>query len=59
MSWTAWKMQKIIIDNQKNTVSALTTRFPKDLEIYSEMLSPQEGLQRTINRLPNPKYYFG
>ena len=50
IAWTAWKMQKILIDTQKHDIEQIATRFPRDVQIYSEMMEPEAGLQKAIDR---------
>ncbi len=53
ITWTSWKMQHILIDSQKRNIEQIANRFPLDLQIYSEMMLPETGLQKTINNLNN------
>jgi len=50
IAWTAWRMQKILIDTQKHDIEQIATRFPRDVQIYSEMMEPEAGLQKAIDR---------
>lgn len=49
--WTSWKMQQILIATHKQNVEYIAARFPHDLEIYSEMLPVQAGVQKTIDNV--------
>ena len=50
IAWTASKMQRILIDTQKHDIEQIATRFPRDVQIYSEMMEPEAGLQKAIDR---------
>lgn len=52
--WTSWKMQQLLITSHTQTVDYIATRFPRDVELYSEMLPPEIGLQKTINNVSVP-----
>ncbi|MBI4783338.1 MAG: HAMP domain-containing protein [Oscillatoriophycideae cyanobacterium NC_groundwater_1537_Pr4_S-0.65um_50_18] len=52
--WTGWKMQQILIATHQQNVEYIAARFPRDVELYSEMLSVKTGLQKTINNVSNP-----
>ncbi len=52
--WTSWKMQQLLIATHTQTVEYIATRFPRDVELYSEMLPLEVGLQRTINNVSVP-----
>lgn len=49
--WTSWKMQQILIDSHKHNIEQIATRLPGDVQLYSEMLPPETGLQKAINNL--------
>lgn len=52
--WTSWKMQQLLITTHTQGVEYIATRFPRDVELYSEMLSIEAGLQKTINNVSVP-----
>ncbi len=52
--WTSWKMQQILITTHTQGVAYIATRFPRDVELYSEMLPLETGLQRTIDNVSVP-----
>src|SRR5919202_295742 len=52
--WTSWKMQQILITTHKQNVEYIAGRFPRDIELYSEMLPVKAGLQKTINNVAVP-----
>jgi hypothetical protein len=52
-TWTSWKTQKILIDNHKHNIEQIAKRLPRDVQIYSEMMQPETGLQKAINNLAN------
>lgn len=53
-AWTSWKMQQILITSHTQSVEYIAARFPHDVELYSEMLPPTVGLQKTINNVSVP-----
>ncbi|MCL1463815.1 sensor histidine kinase [Argonema galeatum] len=49
--WTSWQMQQqLIVTHQKN-IENIAKRFPRDVQLYSEMLPVETGLQKAINNL--------
>jgi signal transduction histidine kinase len=50
-AWTSWRMQQIILNTHKNNIQYVVDRFPMDVEIYSEMVSLNEGAQKAIDNL--------
>lgn len=52
--WTSWKMQQILMATHTQSVEYIATRFPRDVEVYSEMLPIEIGLQKTINNVSVP-----
>ncbi|MEH2120138.1 sensor histidine kinase [Nostoc sp.] len=52
-TWTSWKMQQILVDSHKYNIEQIAKRLPQDVQIYSEMMQPETGLQRAINNLAN------
>ncbi|WP_016952478.1 cell wall metabolism sensor histidine kinase WalK [Anabaena sp. PCC 7108] len=51
--WTSWKMQKILIDSHKHNIQQIANRLPHDIQLYSEMMQPETGVQKAINNLAN------
>lgn len=49
--WTSWKMQQLLITTHTQSVEYIAARFPHDVELYSEMLPFELGLQKTINNV--------
>lgn len=49
--WTSWKMQQILIDSHKHNIEQIAARLPRDVQLYSEMMPPETGLQKAINNL--------
>ncbi|KOP23754.1 ATPase [Hapalosiphon sp. MRB220] len=49
--WTTWKMQQLLINSHKQNIENLAARFSYDVELYSEMMPAELGLQKTINNL--------
>ena len=52
--WTSWKMQQLLITTHTQQVEYIATRFPRDVELYSDMLPVAEGLQKTIDNVSVP-----
>lgn len=52
--WTSWKMQQILVATHMQRVEDIAARFPRDVELYSEMLPIKTGLQKTINNVSVP-----
>ncbi|BAZ47475.1 two-component sensor histidine kinase [Nostoc sp. NIES-4103] len=52
-TWTSWKMQQILIDSHKRNIEETAERLPHDVQLYSEMMQPETGLQKAINNLAN------
>ncbi|MEO1004764.1 MAG: HAMP domain-containing sensor histidine kinase [Cyanobacteria bacterium J06638_38] len=53
-AWTSMQMQNILVSSHKENLKYIAERFPRDLEIYSEMVPLQQGAQRAINSLSEP-----
>ncbi|GAA6624198.1 hypothetical protein NUACC26_100230 [Scytonema sp. NUACC26] len=49
--WTSWKMQQILIDSHKQNIEHIAKRLPQDVQLYSEMMQPEIGLQKAIKNL--------
>ncbi|MEH2380942.1 MAG: ATP-binding protein [Nostoc sp.] len=52
-TWTSWKMQQILVDSHNNNIEEIAKRLPRDVQLYSEMMQPETGLQKAINNLAN------
>lgn len=52
--WTSWKMQQILIATHQQNIEHIAARFPRDVELYSEMLPVDVGLQKTIHNVSTP-----
>ncbi|MDZ8241980.1 MAG: HAMP domain-containing sensor histidine kinase [Nostoc sp. ChiQUE01a] len=52
-TWNSWKTQQILIDNHKHNIEQIAKRLPRDVQIYSEMMQAETGLQKSINNLAN------
>ena len=50
-AWTSMRMQQILVSTHKENMKYIANRFPKDVEIYSEMIPLQQGAQRAIDSL--------
>ncbi|MDJ0508878.1 MAG: ATP-binding protein [Crocosphaera sp.] len=48
-------MQKILVVTHKNNTRYIAGRFPHDVEIYSDMVSLEEGTQKAIDNLSTPQ----
>ena len=49
--WTSWKMQHILISTHQQNMAQIAERFPHDVEIYSQMMEPEIGLQMAIDNV--------
>lgn len=56
--WTSWKIQQILIDGNKHQIAQIANRLPRDVQIYSEMMSPETGLQKAIGSFTNPDTFI-
>ena len=54
-SWTSMRMQQILVSTHKDNMKYIAERFPQDVEIYSEMISLEQGAQRAIDSLSTPE----
>ena len=50
-AWTSMRMQQILVSTHKENMKYIANRFPRDVEIYSEMISLPQGAQRAIDSL--------
>jgi heavy metal sensor kinase len=53
-AWTSWKMQQLLITTHTQRVEYIANRFPRDVELYSDMLPVNQGLQKTIDNVSVP-----
>jgi heavy metal sensor kinase len=53
-AWTSWKMQQLLITTHTQRVEYIANRFPRDVELYSDMLPVNKGLQKTIDNVSVP-----
>ena len=49
--WTGWQMQQILIATHRKNIQYIADRFPQDVEIYSQMMPPETGLQMAIDNV--------
>lgn len=47
--WTTWRTQQILIVSRQHDTEAIAQRLPRDVELYSEMMSPMAALQKAID----------
>ena len=52
--WTSIRMQHILVSTHKENMKYIATRFPQDVEVYSEMIPLEEGAKRAIASLSTP-----
>ncbi|MDZ8185274.1 MAG: HAMP domain-containing sensor histidine kinase [Nostoc sp. ChiSLP02] len=50
-TWMSWKTQQILINSHKDNIEQIAKRLPRDVQIYSEMMQPETGLDKAINNL--------
>ncbi|MDY6781666.1 MAG: HAMP domain-containing sensor histidine kinase [Cyanobacteriota bacterium] len=49
--WVGTRMQQIVISSQKHNIQEISDRFPKDVEIYSQMTTLERALQKAVDNL--------
>ncbi len=54
-AWTSMRMQHILVSTHKENMKYIAGRFPRDVQIYSEMIPLEEGAQRAIASLSTPE----
>jgi signal transduction histidine kinase len=54
-AWAGWQMEQNLIAAHKQTLEYIATRFPEQLELYSEMGALEMGLARTVERVSTPE----
>jgi len=47
--WISWKMQDILVVTHKQSIKFIGQRLPRDVEIYSQMMSVEKGMQKAID----------
>lgn len=50
-AWTSMRMQHIVIVAHKENIKDIAERFADDVEIYSEMVPLEDGVQKTVDNL--------
>lgn len=53
--WISWKMENILIETHKQNIRYISDRFPQDVEIYSDMVTLETGVQKAIDNLTDSK----
>ncbi|MGK7877890.1 MAG: sensor histidine kinase [Xenococcaceae cyanobacterium] len=53
--WTSLKMQHILVSTHKQNIQYIAARFPHHVEIYSDMMPLQTGMQKAIDKLTADK----
>jgi heavy metal sensor kinase len=56
--WTSWKIQQILINSHIYNIEHIAERLPRDVKIYSEMLPPEQGLQKSVDNLINTNIFI-
>lgn len=56
--WTSWKMQQILINSHKYNIEQIADRLPRDVQIYSEMMPPVQGLQKSVDSVINTNTFI-
>ncbi|NEP11720.1 MAG: HAMP domain-containing protein [Symploca sp. SIO2C1] len=49
--WISWKMQDILVVTHKQSIKYIGQRLPRDVEIYSKMMTVEKGMQKAIDDL--------
>ncbi len=52
--WTGWKMQQILLTSRTQNIGYMADRFPRDVQLYSEMLPIETAVQKTIDHMVLP-----
>ena len=56
--WTSIRTKQILVSSHKESIQYLAERFPQDVEIYSEMVSIDEGIQKAIDNLADKNNFI-
>ena len=56
--WMSWRMHYLLMMTHRESVEHIASTFPHDVEIYSEMVSTEVGIQKTINYLSDHQNLF-
>ncbi|MBE9208271.1 two-component sensor histidine kinase [Nostoc sp. LEGE 06077] len=57
-TWTSWKMQQFLINNYKTNIQQINQHLPYYVELYTEILPGENGLQKAINNLSTSHTYL-
>ncbi|NET56413.1 MAG: HAMP domain-containing protein [Symploca sp. SIO2E6] len=49
--WISWKMQDILVVTHKQSIKYIGERLPQEVEIYSNLLPMEDGMQTAIDNL--------
>jgi heavy metal sensor kinase len=52
--WAGWQMEQNLVAAHKQTLEYIATRFPDQIQLYSEMGAFETGLERTIHKVSTP-----
>lgn len=47
--WMSWRMQSILLDGHKQMTMSLAERFEQDVELYREMMTVPESIQKVVD----------
>lgn len=53
-AWAGWQMEQNLVAAHKQTLEYIATRFPDQIQLYSEMGAIETGLDRTIHKVSQP-----
>lgn len=53
VTWMSWQIQHLLVESHKQNLETIANRFPRDVEIYSDMVSLETGIQKAIDNLTN------
>jgi heavy metal sensor kinase len=48
--WTSWTMQQLLVDTHTQNVQYIADRFPRDVELYDELLASSDAVERAIRQ---------
>lgn len=53
VTWMSWQIQHLLVETHKRNLEVIANRFPRDVEIYSDMVSLETGIQKSVDNLTN------
>jgi len=53
-AWMGWTMRRFLMKTHDLQIAYVAERFPRDLELYSEMMPLDRAFQKTLDKLATP-----